>query len=68
MPAVKPRGEGKLREALLTITQAADFLNVSPKTVRRRIDAGELSVFRDGRLVRVHPNDLDRYVAARRSL
>jgi excisionase family DNA binding protein len=44
------------------------FLGVSIKTVRRRIEAGELPVIRDGRVIRVHPNDLDRYVASRRSL
>lgn len=55
-------------EPLLTIEQAAEILNTSGKTVRRRIAAGELPVIRDGRVIRVHPNDLARYIAARRSL
>jgi excisionase family DNA binding protein len=52
---------------LLRLDEVADTLGVSLKTVRRRVDAGELVVIRDGRVVRVHPNDLERYVAARRS-
>lgn len=53
---------------LLNIDEVAEFLGVSIKTVRRRIEAGELPVIRDGRVIRVHPNDLNRYVASRRSL
>lgn len=53
---------------LMRLDEVAEVLGVSMKTIRRRIEAGELPVIRDGRLVRVHPNDLDRYVAARRSL
>ncbi len=53
---------------LLTLRDAAGILNTSPKTLRRRIDAGELPVIRDGRIVRVHPRDLERYISARRSL
>ncbi len=53
---------------LLTLQQAAEILNISLKTLRRRIDANELSVIRDGRILRVHPNDIMRYIAGRRSL
>jgi len=53
---------------LLTLQDSADILQVSMKTLRRRIDAGELPVIRDGRILRVHPNDLARYISARRSL
>ncbi len=59
--------EGALAQ-LLTLQQSADILNTSLKTLRRRIDAGELPVIRDGRIVRVHPRDLERYISARRSL
>ena len=52
---------------LLPLAEAAEVLGCSMKTLRRRIAAGELPVIRDGRLVRVHPTDLARYVAARRS-
>ena len=53
---------------LLSLAQAAEVLGCSLKTLRRRIKDGDLPVIRDGRLVRVHPQDLARYVAARRSL
>jgi excisionase family DNA binding protein len=72
MLIVTKRNSSKIRTdplpRLLTVEEVAEFLCVSIKTVRRRIEAGELPVIRDGRLVRVHPNDLDRYVAVRRSL
>lgn len=53
---------------LLTIEQSAEILNTSVKTVRRRIEASELPVIRDGRILRVHPSDLARYISARRGL
>jgi excisionase family DNA binding protein len=56
---------------LLTIEEVAARLGVSAKTVRRRVDGGELPVFRSGRVVRVREEDLRRYVAhstARRRL
>jgi excisionase family DNA binding protein len=69
---VTKRNSSKIRTdpllRLLNIGEVADVLSVSIKTVRRRIEAGELPVIRDGRVIRVHPNDLDRYVASRRSL
>ena len=45
----------------------AEGLNLSQKTLRRRIDEGQLPVIRDGRILRVHPRDLERYISARRS-
>jgi excisionase family DNA binding protein len=48
---------------LLTIHTAAAVLGCSLKTLRRRIEAGDLPVIRDGRLVRVHPQDLARVVS-----
>ncbi len=52
----------------LTLQETAGILNTSMKTLRRRIDAGQLPVIRDGRIVRVHPRDLQWYISARRSL
>jgi len=52
-------------EPLLTLKEVAVALDASIKTVRRRIDAGELPVVRDGRLIRVRPPDLRTYIAAR---
>ena len=53
---------------LLTLQEVTGILNTSMKTLRRRIDEGQLPVIRDGRILRVHPADLERYISARRSL
>jgi len=55
-----------LPERLLSLSDTAKILGCSMKTIRRRVDAGELATIRDGRLVRVHPNDLNRYIQSRR--
>lgn len=52
---------------LLTVEEVADVLRTSTKTVRRRISVGDLPCIRDGRLVRVLADDLERYLAAHRS-
>ena len=48
---------------LLTLDEAAGVLRVSKKTLRRRIDGGELDVVRDRRLVLVPRASLMAYVA-----
>ena len=58
--------QSDMPERLLTVEEVADVLKSSIKTIRRRIDKGELAVFRDGRLIRVQPDDLRRYIAQRR--
>ncbi len=55
----------KLKQ-LLTVKKTAQILNNSEKTVRRRIKLSKLPVIRDGRNVRIHPDDLDRYIARNR--
>lgn len=55
-----------LPERLLSLSDTAKILGCSQKTVRRRVDAGELATIRDGRMVRVHPDDLNRYIRNRR--
>lgn len=50
---------------LLTFFEAAELLGVSAKSVRRRVDAGLLPSFRDGRIIRVRRVDLEAYIAAR---
>ncbi|MCZ4263040.1 helix-turn-helix domain-containing protein [Limimaricola sp. G21655-S1] len=54
-------------QALLSLAEVSEILRLSPKTLQRRITAGELPVIRDGRRVHVLPADLQRYIAARRS-
>lgn len=51
---------------LLTITDVATALAVSPRTIRRLIEGGTLRVTRIGRQVRVHPADLDDYLSVSR--
>lgn len=44
---------------LLSVTEAAERLNVHPATIRRMIARGELSARRVGRVWRVDPADLE---------
>lgn len=55
-----------LPEKLLTETEVSDILGCSVRTVRRRINAGKLAVIRDGRLKRIHPEDLRVFISNRR--
>ena len=55
---------GELR--LLTLNEACSILNCASKTLRRRIAAKSIAVIRDGRLIRIHPDDLERYIQQRR--
>ena len=57
-PAILPR--------LLTVPQAADKLNVSERTVWRRIDSGEIGTYRLGRAVRIAEDELVRFLEKRR--
>jgi excisionase family DNA binding protein len=52
---------------LLTYDEAAAELNCSRSTLKRRIAAGELPVFGDGRLRLIREADLRRYVLERTS-
>jgi excisionase family DNA binding protein len=51
------------KQQLRTIAYAAERLNVSPRTVRRLIDAGELRIIRIGRSVRIDDDDLEKAIA-----
>jgi excisionase family DNA binding protein len=48
-------------EQLLTVREVAALEAVSPKTITRRITAGELPALRTGRLLRIRPQDLRTY-------
>jgi excisionase family DNA binding protein len=56
----------ELIEALIPLPQVAKILNMSKKTLSRRIKAGELPVVRDGNIISVMPDDLKIYLAQRR--
>jgi excisionase family DNA binding protein len=62
------RGGKRALPRLLNLQEVAEILGCSVRTVRRRIDDRELPSIPIGRLVRVHPDDLDRYIAERRGL
>ena len=55
-----------LPHRLLTLQETATALGFSIKTLRRRIADRQIAVIRDGRIVRVHPEDLERYIRSRR--
>jgi excisionase family DNA binding protein len=59
---------GRPLTRLRTIDEAAELLNVSPRTVRRLIESGALPVHRLGRLVRIADQDLGAFLAASRSV
>ncbi|EYD76043.1 hypothetical protein Rumeso_02472 [Rubellimicrobium mesophilum DSM 19309] len=48
-------------ERLLTIREVAELEATSTKTIRRRIDAGELPAMKSGRQLRIRPQDLRAY-------
>jgi len=65
----KPGGlRGRPLSKLRTIDETAEFLNVSPRTVRRLIDSGALGAHRFGRLVRIGDEDLAVLIATSRSV
>jgi excisionase family DNA binding protein len=60
------RNDDYLPHRLLTLQDTAATLGCSLKTIRRRIADRQIAVIRNGRLVRVHPEDLERYIRSRR--
>jgi excisionase family DNA binding protein len=54
------------RSRLLSIPEAAEFLNISSWQVRRLVWRGDLPSVRIGRLVRLDREDLDAYVASQK--
>lgn len=52
---------------LLTSRAAADLLRLHPDTVKRLARTGELACVRIGRALRFTPEDLEAFVAARRT-
>jgi len=47
--------------SFISLSQAAEMLNISVPTLRRRIAAGELPAFRSGRrIIRIRTTDLER--------
>ena len=58
-----PGGDrGDPAPCLLSVATVADRLEVSAKTVRRWIEAGELTIHRLGRSVRIGETDLQKFL------
>jgi len=49
----------RLGRSFETLAHAAERTGVSVRTLRRRINDGELTAYRTGRLIRVEPSDVD---------
>lgn len=64
---IKPNNSKNPIENLIPIEDVPNILNMSMRTLRRRIKAGDLPVVRDGNIVSVMPDDLKAYMAKRRS-
>lgn len=58
-----PQKLASIGKGLLRVEDAACLLNVSEKTIRRLIVAGALKCVRIGRLVRIHPAEVERFLA-----
>ena len=56
LEAVKPQEE----DALLTIKEAAKYVDVSMGTIRNRIRGGWLHAGRNGNVIRIKKSDLDK--------
>lgn len=54
-------------EDLIPIEEVPKILNMSMRTLRRRIKNGDLPVVRDGKILSVTPDDIRAYVTKRRS-
>jgi len=52
------------RRDIYTTEEAAEYLRVSPKTVYRMIDAGQLAASRVGRQYRITQTDIDLFLAS----
>jgi len=50
------------RLGLLTVEQAASYLNLSPRTMRRMLAARRISYLKIGSLVRLYQPDLDAFL------
>ncbi len=60
--ASRARDDGR---ALRTVAEAAVYLNVHVRTMRRIIASGELRTIRLGNQIRIRPSDLDDYLDRR---
>ena len=62
----KPKQVSDDRAAFRSVASTAQYCDVSEKTVRRWIDAGDLPVHRLGRALRISEKDLEMFIRMRR--
>ena len=55
-----------MRESLLSVEAAAEYLSASPRFIRRLVAERRVPYVKVGRLVRLAPEDLDVFIAAGR--
>jgi excisionase family DNA binding protein len=64
-PKRRPRPQQvEVKPVVLKVSGAADYLNVSAKTIRRMVEAGALKHTRIHKSIRIPVAELDRYIAA----
>lgn len=63
-----PATENINPDPLLTVAQAAEYLNVSDPHIRRAIRDGDLDAVRFGRALRIRASRLRAYLEARESV
>ena len=64
----KPNAKSKppAIEPFYDIRGVAEVLDLSPKSVCRKINAGEIRIHRFGTRIRISPDDLNAYIARNR--
>jgi excisionase family DNA binding protein len=55
-----------MTDKLLTMEEAAERLNITPRHVRRLVFERRIAYRKVGRFVRFHPDDLAEYIASHR--
>ena len=55
-------------EPLMTVKEVAAHMQASEQTIRRRIAAGDLPVIRDGRMIRIRPEEYRKYLISKRNV
>jgi excisionase family DNA binding protein len=53
----------RINSELLTVSECAEYLNISNRHARKLFDVRAFQIVKVGRLVRVRRSDLDAYVA-----
>jgi len=66
MVSTSARAGGRARHQFFTISEVAEMLRVSTRTVRRWIDCGQLVAHRFGGAVRIADTDLRAFLAIHR--